>query len=464
MTARNRKRLYCIAAAAGALIAFGPLAYDRLYPLSTRYSSEVEHFKYGSIGVEPASGIPFEIWRVLPGLCMAPAAAKLGYRQFGFQWEPGHAAPVGMPVEKALVTRVGVNCAMCHVGRVEDDAGRSRLLPGAPNTQLDLQAYLRFLSSCAASDRFTSANIVTQMRRHRSLSLPQELLYRWLIIPQVRKALIEQQRQLAFMAAQPDWLPGRASGFNPAKIQVLKHPFDGTLDIVDIPSLWRMRDREPGAFHWDGANTSLREVFLNSGTGNGASARSIDVVSLERDLAWARRVPAARYPFGIQAPLAQQGAGIFARACADCHAPTGAKVNQVIPIGWVGTDRNRLDAMTDETVGGFAAKADYRWKYEHFRKTDGYVAAPLNGLWARAPYLHNGSVPTLDALLRPPPQRPVVFARGSARYDRARVGFASDRGRAYDTRLPGNSASGHLWGTDLSDTERRALLEYLKTL
>ena len=73
-------------------------------------------------------------------------------------------------------------------------------------------------------------------------------------------------------------------------------------------------------------------------------------------------------------------------------------------------------------------------------------------------------MPTLAALLSPPTNRPVRFMRGSVRYDPVGVGFAGDRGAMFDTGLPGNAAAGHDWGTDLPETDKRALIEYLKTL
>jgi cytochrome c553 len=454
--------LYGAAALAAASIALAPAAYDRLFPVPTRFASDLEHFKYASVGVEPVSGIPYEIWRALPGLCMSPEQAKRGYKAFGFQWEPGHVAPIGMPVERALVTRVGVNCALCHVGRIEDDQGRSTLLPGAPNTELDVQSYLRFLYGCAASKRFNADAILDEMARHRKVGFAKSLLYRLVIVPQTRKALLKQRREMAFMDGHPLWGPGRAAGFNPAKAQVLHRPYDGTLDTVDFPALWNMDAHQPGALHWDGVNTSLHEIVLNSGIGNGASTATLDLASLDRDEAWVRHVRPAPYPFPIDHALAAQGRAVFERGCAACHGEGGAKLNQVIPIAWVKTDRSRMDAINEDVLQAFRDQFRDTLDYQHFRKTNGYVAAPLDGIWARAPYLHNGSVPTLDALLRT--VRPVVFGRGSPRYDQARVGFASDRGRLYDTRLPGNSNQGHLWGTDLPEAERRALLEFLKTL
>jgi hypothetical protein len=96
---------------------------------------------------------------------------------------------------------------------------------------------------------------------------------------------------------------------------------------------------------------------------------------------------------------------------------------------------------------------------------------PLDGLWARAPYLHNGSVPTLRDLLNAPEMRPQTFYRGDDEYDSIQVGFRSDRslsadGRPlflFDTTLPGNGNGGHTYGTDLDERAKVALLEYLKS-
>ena len=100
----------------------------------------------------------------------------------------------------------------------------------------------------------------------------------------------------------------------------------------------------------------------------------------------------------------------------------------------------------------------------------GYVAKPLVGVWLLGPYLHNGSVPTMVDLLMPPAQRPAVFWRGYDLVDQENVGFVSSgpeaekHGFRYDTGLRGNGNGGHLWGTELSAREKRALLEYLKRL
>lgn len=94
-----------------------------------------------------------------------------------------------------------------------------------------------------------------------------------------------------------------------------------------------------------------------------------------------------------------------------------------------------------------------------------YKARPLNGIWAASPYLHNGSVPTLYDLLLPAAQRPKTFKVGRWAYDPKKVGYVYDSGPStVDTSIPGNLNTGHEYGTALSDGDRWALVEYLKTL
>lgn len=94
-----------------------------------------------------------------------------------------------------------------------------------------------------------------------------------------------------------------------------------------------------------------------------------------------------------------------------------------------------------------------------------YRARPLNGIWATGPFLHNGSVPTLADLLMPEDQRPVKFRVGDSELDPSTVGFVEpENGFILDTTKIGNANSGHSYGTTLSDADKAALIEYLKTL
>ena len=108
--------------------------------------------------------------------------------------------------------------------------------------------------------------------------------------------------------------------------------------------------------------------------------------------------------------------------------------------------------------------------FDGLAPSDGYINPPLDGCWLRAPYLHNGSVPSLAALLLPPAQRPRFFYRGRNTYDPINMGFESSESDTepglfrYDTSRRGNGNQGHTYGTDLPALEKAALLEYLKTL
>jgi len=94
---------------------------------------------------------------------------------------------------------------------------------------------------------------------------------------------------------------------------------------------------------------------------------------------------------------------------------------------------------------------------------------PLDGIWLRAPYLHNGSVPTLRDLLEPSENRPKEFFRGYDVFDQKNVGFISNLANEgahqyfrFDTSLPGNNNTGHVYGTTLTPDEKDAIVEFMK--
>ena len=148
------------------------------------------------------------------------------------------------------------------------------------------------------------------------------------------------------------------------------------------------------------------------------------------------------------------------------------QVGQVVPIDKIGTDPHRLNSYTLLFASNqYSLFPDSPYRFTHFRKTNGYANQPLDGIWLRAPYLHNGSVPTLRDLLEPPGARPQVFFRGDDVYDQAKVGFRSDvaeeNGRRhfrFDTSAPGNSNRGHEYGTTLPASDKDAIVEYMKRL
>ncbi len=198
-------------------------------------------------------------------------------------------------------------------------------------------------------------------------------------------------------------------------------------------------------------------------------------------LAYIESVEPPKYPGKIDRKLAGEGRAVFKRTCASCHGRYGDKPSypeRTVPIARIGTDRVRLDALTPAHRKGH----EVSW-YNRFGKEKvvadpkGYVAPPLDGIWASAPYLHNGSVPTLWHMLHPK-QRPVVWRRTINGYDHERVGLevttyttvpataktGAQRRWYFDTRKFSKSAKGHEFPSKLSEAQRHAVLEYLKTL
>ena len=431
----------------------------------------LEHFKYGSIGIEENEGMPYWIWQVLPIMFKDKLPGPGGYASFGIHWEPGRELPIGFSKKRVTVDRVAINCAFCHTTRVRTapDA-KPMLIVGGPGNVTDPQKYARFLHAAAADPRFNAGDMLAEIAKLTSLSWRDSLLYRLAFIPGTRRALLRQRDNFAWMTTRPDPGPGRVDPFNPPKFSFLEQPVDDTIGNSDMMPVWNMQARTTGAFHWDGLNASFSEVVISSAIGDGASRKSVDTASLRIVQDWLSTLAPPKYPYPVDATLAATGQAIYEAHCASCHVPGRPRAGRVIPISEVRTDRHRLDMWTTGATEAYNAYGEgYPWRLSQFRKTDGYVAVLHDGLWARAPYLHNGSVPTLADLLETPTARPTVFYRGVDLYDPVRVGFVSSGAEAeragfkYDTTTPGNSNQGHLWGTDLPVESKRALLEYLKT-
>lgn len=429
-----------------------------------------EHFKYGSVGIEAEEGLPYWIWQVLPR--MFPDKLPGGYASLGFVWEEGRELPVGFSKMDVLGSpRVAVNCAFCHTATYRTSPTASRVLvPGGATTIGSPQDFSRFLEATAADPRFNASDMLEEIGKIGTLSWTDALAYRFLLIPGTRRALNRHREEFAWMDERPDWGPGRIDPLNPFKFRQLAQPIDGSIGNSDMTPLWSLPLRDGKALHWDGLNPSFDEVLVSSAIGNGASLKSVDLESLERVGAWLRELRPPPYPFAIDAELARRGSDVFAGNCASCHAPDGPRMGEVIPLEEVGTDRRRLDTWTAASAEAFNDYAAGRpWQFRGFRKTNGYVAVPLAGAWLNAPYLHNGSVPTLTDLLAPPDERPRRFVRGYDVYDPAAVGFvtagpdAEREGRVFDVSQPGNSNEGHLFGTTLAAEDKAALLEFLKT-
>ena len=459
------------------------------------YRDDLAHFKYGSLGSEHEFGIPYWIWRALPELFQDKLpAAGTGWDSVGFVFEKGKDLPVGMSQRRYLgFDVVWLNCAFCHAGTVRETAQSEPAVYAAmPANTFDFRAFMRFLFATGEDRRFTPQDILRQIKviRQREgkgdLPLIDRLVLRFYGIYYMRERILTLRDRLQFIGEQPEWGPGRVDTFNPLKAYFNFPPDklapEERIGTTDFPSIWNQGQRESLKMnlHWDGNNVSLEERNRSAAMGTGITPPTGDRQSLKRVADWLRTLAAPPYPFAVDKNLAARGAPVYKQYCAGCHGADGKDfrgedVGKVVPIGSINTDRRRLDSYTYDVAVNqnliFAGYGDERFR--HFRKTFGYANSPLDGVWLRAPYLHNGSVPTLRDLLEPAAQRPKTFYRGYDVYDQKKVGFVADvaeeNGRKYflyDTAEAGNSNKGHegrRYGTELPAAEKNALVEYLKT-
>lgn len=464
-----------VAILAGGLSAYTYLSRD----VPERYDDVEAHFKYGSIGADTRTraGIPYPLWLALPQVFpdYLPDRPGDGYARLGFVYEPGATRPIGTSLRENPVPLIGLNCAVCHTGTVRDEPnGSARIVLGMPAHQFDSGSYFRFLFNAAQDDRFNADVLLPAIQAaNPSFSWFDSVLYRVVVIPETRQRLQAVAQEFTWLNDRPDFLPGRVDTFNPYKGRFgFDMKADTSVGTADLPSLWNQRVREGMWLHWDGNNNSVDERNRSAGIGAGATVDSLDDVSLKRVRDWILDFgPPGFPPDKLDVSRAEAGRTIFQAQCAACHAVNGPGVGQVVPIAEIGTDPERLNSFTPELAEKMNTLGTGKpWRFSHFRKTDGYASMPLDGLWLRAPYLHNGSVPTLRDLLKPPEERPKVFYRGYDVLDYANVGFVSSGPEAerwgvkHDTSVRGNGNGGHLYGVDLSPAEIERLLEFLKTL
>lgn len=474
-------------AGAALLLAAGiGLSYRYSPNRPVRYERIEDHFKYGSIGGDTENGLPLRVLQVLPRMFpeYLPAGAPRDYTAFGFLEEPGHPMPIGFSVRRRIIDLAGLNCAACHVGsvRAAPDAAPIRY-PAMPANTVDLQSYFDFLFRATGDARFTPDRVLAEMERDGAIFALDRLIYRRAIATMKATLAVRERAMRGFLLPDhPRFGPGRVDTFNPYKTgQFAAYYPDGVpaeerIGTVDLPSIWDQRMRRGMDLHWDGDNTSVAERNVSAAFGAGATRESVDLAQIGRIEAWLDDLQPPRFPFGrVDAAARRRGEAVFAARCASCHAPGGVLTGRVVPIEDVGTDRHRLDSYTEKLRRlQLLYSDDYDWGLRHFQKTYGYAAAPLDGVWARAPYLHNGSVPTMWDLLTPAERRPQTFYRGHDVYDPVRLGFRADvrevggrRAFLFDTREPGNGNQGHTgprYGTDLGDGDKQALIEFLKTL
>lgn len=374
------------------------------------------------------------------------------FTRYGLTEAPGR--PGGLPLQYADDGKGGwvLNCFACHGGKV---AGQ--VVPGLPNTHIALE------------------------------TLFQEIF--------ATKQLLK--RQIDPSEASTLVVPlGKSNGTTNAIIfgvvlgayrdaDLNLHPEYPTPKMIhhdhDAPPWWHVKRKS--YLYADGfagkGHRALMQFMLTPSNGPEAFHRA--EASFKDIYAWIESLEPPKYPYDIDPSLAAVGKALFNNTCSECHGTYGdgsAFPQKIVPIDVVGTDRARLDSLSPAMRHSY----ELSWFSNHGEKKSvsdpgGYVAQPLDGIWASAPYLHNGSVPTLYDLFYPE-QRPKVWLRTEDGYDQQKIGLevtrfdavpadvkgGKEKRKYYDGNLFGKSVEGHTFPDALNDDEKRAVMEYLKTL
>lgn len=478
MTAFNRKRGLKLALGAMALFAAAGIARADDAPVAQQIDGETDMF----LGIKPDAKKGYElmmsepmavsimktadvdrlhaVWEPEEQAKYEAAATplekrKLVYERYGWAARPGE-DETALPLDYTddhqgnLVT----NCFSCHGGKV---AGVT--IPGAGNTHIDLTSLATDVTRLGALDHGRDPNAVqeakipfnTPLNFHKGFTNA-------VIFAPVFMALRDPVYRKELMA-NPEYL--------------MHHD-------MNPPAWWNFKKKS--MIYCDGfAPKTPRQLmpFAMSPTFNDEKFHSFEP-NFVHIFQYIEELQPPKYPYAIDAALAKQGEELFTQTCSKCHGtygPDGKFPNKVIDIKKIGTDDTRWQSLRrkdrEKTNEGWL---QYHGKHPILNETPGYLAQPLDGIWASAPYFHNGAAPTLTAVMNPT-ERPKVWKRTENGYDQKNVGLEVETLAAvpeglssrqaryyYDTTHVGNSNAGHTFPDELTANEKVAVIEYLKTL
>jgi mono/diheme cytochrome c family protein len=438
-------------------------------------------FHSRALGSPYTTGIPYALW--LSMMERYPQELGADWNEFrdkyGLLADPSR--PRGLPVgfvlydTKFTATRfLMTNCSLCHTGEIN-----GQVITGLGSRTIRIHAFNNAIMQIAKRADFNPKEMLPLAASAAHLN---NVPWGWRSRYVTRKA-IKQLKSLSASYVEMDAGPGRSGVLEFTKA-ILKQPVHPPYGFIRIHPLWTYKKRE--SFGVDGVmkgdlGGALASVEFNKGM----PAKYI--VSHPNQWAslykYVKTIEPPKFPAAIDSSLAKRGEQVSQTACARCHGTyspgTETYKEKVISLSHIGTDPDRIRSITPELLT--TTNKSIFGKYVQLANTGGYVAPPLDGIWCRGPYLHNGSVPTLADLLLPAAQRPVsFFVGGDTAYDIQRLGVAyteditpdgSRRGIRvsakqieFDTRAPGNSSEGHEFSNKLSEADSKALLEYLKTL
>jgi hypothetical protein len=165
-------------------------------------SDQRDAYFYGSIGAGKTAGLPYWVWLAMPRIFPEHMPGPGGYAALGFSWEEGREMPVGFAKQRVGYIRVTGNCALCHV--ISQPSGTDLgpdIVPAIPGRTTDLKPLVTFLRDCAADPRFNADEFFAEIDGDTKLSYFDRLLYRYVLIPRARKALIADPARVLFTPA-----------------------------------------------------------------------------------------------------------------------------------------------------------------------------------------------------------------------------------------------------------------------
>lgn len=272
-------------------------------------------------------------------------------------------------------------------------------------------------------------------------------------------------------------------------LRATPHDFKLRADLCeDTPPWWHLKKKKTLYYNGSVDSRSVRTLMQFSMSPlyskKAIAAQEKDFQNIQ---AYLKTIEPPKYPFAIDETKAERGERIFAQNCSHCHGTYGKNPtypNKLIPLDEIGTDPNRANGVSDAAKvhydkTWFAEETDAEGNRLKTSNARVYQAPPLDGIWATAPYLHNGSVPTLYDLLNSK-NRPTRYTRSYktdfSEYDTTKIGWKTTEAKPaggksayldrfiYDTELPGRKNKGHIYGDELTEEERSDLIEYLKKL
>lgn len=479
-------------------------------------ADDLDFFLHGSMSTEV---VPERVLRAFiktyPDLFPASDLAYLGLIP-----DPSFGWPIGFSRKNEVKhlggqSAVGINCASCHVAQITSSAAKGpfRILGATSHFNVEgffgavlvstfktsepasMKSFLAAYFSNPALDaawEAQQAKITETMAAdpfgakdipagdlHQIAEAELDLAADASNLPQVAHSMLKLFHNIRAALHVPDQPPekappasgpGRNDAFGLLSAALLNRP--QPYAPIKFGLVWNVDQRT--WVHWDGNTKSPIARNLLASLGLGAPLHGhrgdLDFATVKRQTDLSESIRPPKYPFAIDQAAAKRGAAHFESKCASCHGgPESDK--RLYSVAEVGTDPHRAELFTEKQAEGFnkflaeLEAVGYEPPKEFgVRSTGKYFAASLGGVWARSPYLHNGSVRTMQELLTTPAQRMKTFKRGSQEYDANQMGYTDAGVYVFDTGSEGNSNSGHDYGTKLSSEQKRELMEYLKTL